>query len=35
MVIAWIEQNISPGPEQRYPGEYPGCRLNRVENDKN
>jgi hypothetical protein len=32
---AWIEENISPRPEQRYPS---GClvyTLDRVDNDKN
>jgi hypothetical protein len=31
MLIAWIEVNISPGPEQRYPSECPRRRLNRIE----
>ena len=33
--ITWIEENISPRPEQRYPGRCLACTLGRVDNDKN
>ena len=33
--IARIEENISPRPEQRYPGGTLACTLDRVDNDRN
>jgi hypothetical protein len=33
--IAWIEENISPGPERRYPSGFFIYTLDRVDNDKN
>jgi len=35
VLIAWIEENISPRPEQRYPGGCLVCTLDLVDNDKN
>ena len=32
--IAWIEENISPRPEQRYPSGCLACTLGRADNDK-
>ena len=33
--IAWIEENISPRPQQRYPSGYRCLHARPVDNDKN
>jgi len=33
--IAWIEENISPRPEQRYPSGFLFRTLDQVDNDQN
>jgi hypothetical protein len=35
VLIAWIEENISPRPKQRYPSGCLACTPGRVDNDKN
>ncbi len=35
VLIAWIEENISTTPEQRYPSGRLVCTPDRVDNDKN
>jgi hypothetical protein len=34
VLIAWIEENISPRPEQRHPSGCLACTPGRVDNDK-